>query len=202
MFPLFETIKIFDGKIFNLKWHQQRLERSCKFYFGKKTAYAFADAISLPENVKTGLLKLRFSYDTNGYRLQFEPYTCKKITSLKMIRDDHIEYALKYTDRSHLNGLLEQKGTCDDILIVKNGLVTDTSFANIVFFDGKNWVTPRTPLLKGTCRERLLCKKKIFKAGIKPKDLSHFTHFKLINAMRDFDGSESERIANICPLSK
>ncbi len=202
MFPLFETIRICDGEILNLKWHQQRLERSCKSYFGKKTAIALTDAISLPENVKTGFFKLKFSYDANDYRLQFEPYKFKKITSLKIIRDDDIEYSLKYTDRTLLDKLSDQKGICDDILIIKNNLVTDTSFANIVFYNGKNWLTPRTPLLRGTCRERLLREKKIFKADIKPEDLSHYTHFKLINAMRDFDEVDSSlvgHIGNTCP---
>jgi 4-amino-4-deoxychorismate lyase len=197
MFPLFETMRIRDGKIYNLSWHQQRLEQSCRRYFGKGAGFALSAAISLPENVKKGLFKLRLLYDPDHFETQYEPYTFKKIITLKMIRDDDIEYSLKYTDRIRLEELLEQKGTCDDILIVKNGFVTDTSFTNIVFFDGSNWLTPKTPLLKGTCRDRLIHEKKMVESDIKPEDLNHFTHFKLINAMRDFDGSESERIENI-----
>jgi 4-amino-4-deoxychorismate lyase len=52
MFPLFETIRIRDGKIYNLSWHQQRLEQSCRRYFGKGAGFALSAAISLPENVK------------------------------------------------------------------------------------------------------------------------------------------------------
>ena len=52
--------------------------------------------------------------------------------------------------------MLDKKGDCDDILIIRNGLITDMSYANVAFFDGTQWLTPRIPLLAGTCRERLL----------------------------------------------
>ena len=197
MFPLFETIKVSDGRICHLEWHRRRLGQSCKIYFAREAAYKLTDVIVVPKNAKRDLFKLRFSYDADGYQLQFEPYANKKITSLKIIRDDTINYALKYSDRSHLEALLKQKGNCDDILIIKKGFVTDTSFSNIVFFDGKKWITPATPLLKGTCRERLLYEKKIFEADIKQKDLLHFTHFKLINAMRDFEETEKVHVNNM-----
>jgi len=197
MFPLFETIKICDGKIFNLKWHQWRFEQSCKNYFGKLATYKLTNVISLPDSVKTGLFKLRLSYNLDHYKLEFNPYTYKKISSLKMICSDHIEYTLKYSDRNQLNELLAQKDNCDDILIIKNILITDTSFTNIVFLDGEKWITPKTPLLKGTCRERLLHKQKIFEAEIKVDDLHRYQSFKLINAMRDFDETESLAMKNI-----
>ena len=37
----------------------------------------------------------------------------------------------------------------DEILITRNGLLTDTSIANIALFNGKEWHTPKHPLLKG-----------------------------------------------------
>jgi len=198
MYPLFETIKILDGNIYNLKWHQWRFEKSYKHFFSKHANYFIEDVISLPDNVKTGLFKLRFSYDLNHYELAFKPYIIKEIQSLKIIHDNTIEYTLKYSDRNHLNTLLEQRENCDEILIVKNGLITDTSFTDIILFDGEKWKTPKTPLLKGTCRERLLHEKKISEAEIKADDLYKYQLFKLINAMRDFDEAESVDVRNIC----
>lgn len=202
MFPLFETIKIHDGKIFNLKWHQWRFEQSCKSYFDKMAYFKLADVISLPDKVKTGLFKLRFSYNPDHFKLQFDPYIYKKISYIKVIHCDNIEYTFKYSNRNQLDKLLAQQGNCDDILIVKNDLITDTSFANIVFFDGNKWITPKKPLLKGTCRERLLYEKKISEADIKKDNLHKYQFFKLINAMRDFDNGESLPVKNIYFSSK
>ena len=49
------------------------------------------------------------------------------------------------------------RGACDEILIIKDGHITDTSISNIVFRlpDGW-WLTPFTPLLKGIMRTYLL----------------------------------------------
>ena len=197
MFPLFETIKIFNGKIYNLEWHKWRFEKSYRYYFGKNVNYRIEDVISLPEKINSGLLKLRFSYNLKNYKLEYEPFRIRKIRSLKIIEDNTIEYSLKYSDRNCLETLLAQKENCDDILIVKNGIITDTSFSNIIFFDGEKWKTPKTPLLKGTCRERLINKQKIFEEDIKVNDLWNYKCYKLINAMRDFHETESISISSL-----
>lgn len=85
---------------------------------------------------------------------------------------------------------MEQKQSCDDILIVKNGFVTDSSISNIIFFDGYKWVTPDTPLLKGTMRQFLLEAAEIKEETITVQNLTTFTSFRLINAMLGFDGPE------------
>lgn len=82
---------------------------------------------------------------------------------------------------------LTQKNDADDILIVRHGLITDTSFSNILLLDGMQWVTPAEPLLAGTCRARLLQQQRIIAKTIHLEDLSKYSHFMLINAMRDFD---------------
>ena len=103
-----------------------------------------------------------------------------------MVHADHIIYDHKYVDRSELN---ELKDNCraDDVLIVKNGCVTDVTFANIAFTNGKDWVTPDTPLLPGTMRESLLRSGQIRQSRITPCDLTKFSHFRLINAMLGFN---------------
>jgi 4-amino-4-deoxychorismate lyase len=100
-----------------------------------------------------------------------------------VIENNKIYYSLKFTDRSQINGLLKQKGDYDDILIVKNGFITDTSISNIVFYNGNEWTTPATPLLKGTCRDKLLKEGKIKEEIIKINDLHKLKSFCLINAM-------------------
>ena len=76
----------------------------------------------------------------------------------------------------------------DDILIIKDLLVTDTSIANIAFeTSGGEWITPKNPLLKGTTRARLLDEGKLKEADIRVHELRSFTKVALLNAMIDFD---------------
>jgi len=83
--------------------------------------------------------------------------------------------------------LWNQRQNFDDVLIVKQGYITDTSYSNIVFWDGEKWITPETFLLPGTQRSRLIQEGLIFPAEVKPADIKYFSHAKLINAMLDFN---------------
>ena len=87
-----------------------------------------------------------------------------------------------------------KKKEADDILIIKNELVTDTSIANIAFFDGKKWLTPKTPLLKGVTRTRLLDNSEIFEADIHFRELKKYKKVALLNAMIDFDIIAEDKI--------
>jgi 4-amino-4-deoxychorismate lyase len=105
------------------------------------------------------------------------------------VQDDEIDYSYKYTDRSRLDSLRKPpiNSGDSDVLIVKNGLVTDTSFANIAFSDGKKWYTPDSPLLKGTKRALYLTNGTLTERRIRPADISGFTRARLINAMLDLE---------------
>ena len=70
-------------------------------------------------------------------------------------------------------------------MIVRKGWITDSYYANVVFFDGKDWWTPERPLLEGTCRARLLANGIIKTTPLQVEDLKNFLGIKLINAMRD-----------------
>jgi len=74
----------------------------------------------------------------------------------------------------------------DEIIIEKDGYLTDSSIANIAFFDGIDWITPKKPLLNGTTRERLLDMKFLRTADIKSSDIKSFSGFALMNTMIKF----------------
>jgi len=65
--------------------------------------------------------------------------------------------------------------------------VTDTSIANIAFYDNGMWKTPKNPLLKGTTRARLIDEGKLIEADIRVNELRNFSKVALLNAMIDFD---------------
>ena len=183
---LFETIKIVNGKPKNLALHDKRLNLSRHKLFGIDEILRLSDFIQVPEEYKIGIFRCRVIYGSSIVSTEYTPYYPAAIKTLKLVHIDTIKYDLKYLDRSCLTKCIN-KTHADDILIVKEGCITDSSFANIVFTDGKCWVTPDTPLLFGTMRENLLCKGIIMTDRITVDNLCHFTHFRLINAMLGFN---------------
>ncbi len=182
---LIESICCVDGVLKNLHYHNARMNNSRYQLFGCKDVINISDSTTIPHYVKKGIWKLRIHYDMTINYIEYELYRKKSIQSLKLLYDDSIDYSFKYADRSHLTQLFEQRGEADDILIIKNGFVTDSSSANVVFYDGKEWFTPTTPLLLGTKRAKLLDEGIIKERYITVKDISLFTHISLINAFLD-----------------
>ena len=197
MYPLVETIKIINGKPQNLEWHQKRYNYSHMTIFGRPPEMVLEDVIKVPVNFRSGVVKCRFLYNTDSFTAEFQNYIKREINSLKIVVDNNIEYGHKFTDRSSINNLLDRKGDCEDILIIKDGKVTDTSFSNIVFYDGRGWYTPSSPLLKGTARERLLKTGKILSRDITRDDLKLFSGCRLINSMLDFEDQRMFVISGI-----
>ncbi len=174
----FETIKAENGKLFNMEYHQRRFERSSGLDI------SLTDFLSPP---KDGLYRCKVVYDTSRiWEVIYYRYKKRNITSLRLIEID-FDYERKYLKRNDIDRVFEQRGECDDVLMVRNGLITDTSIANVAFFDGREWLTPKTPLLAGTTRARYLDAKKLKEADITPQMLQNFSKMALMNAMIDFD---------------
>jgi 4-amino-4-deoxychorismate lyase len=129
--------------------------------------------------------------------VEFTAYQRRKVESVRLIAGGDIEYSYKYADRSAIDRLFAQKMDCDDILIMKDSLITDTSTANVAFFDGHHWFTPDTPLLKGTKRQQLLDTGRIAERTIRRPDMAQYTHFTWFNAMNDFDPTRALPVSRI-----
>jgi len=179
-----ETIKIFNGKIFHIEYHQNRYEKVLKS-FGIKRFKNLKEYITPPKN---GLYRCRVVYDLeNNLFITYHLYKKREINSLKLVYDDKVEYSVKSTDREKLNQLYEQRENCDDVLIVKNSLITDTTIANIALLKNSIWYTPKSSLLQGTTKIRLLEEGKIVEKDILVKDIYSYERVALLNAMIDFD---------------
>ena len=190
MYPLLETIRFEEGKFNHVTYHLQRMKRSVKDCFGKFLQFDPEEVLHEAQQSmirESGLFKFRLLYSNEDYRWEFIPYKWPHIKTLKMVVDNQIEYGYKFSDRGRLTQLTTLKGNADDILIVKNNEITDTSFANVIFFDGEKWVTPQHPLLPGTQRAFLLKKGIISEAIIKPADVPAFQKAGIINAMIRFE---------------
>lgn len=198
MSRLLETIKIEDRVIRNAEFHNLRMNRTRKELFGIASDVDICRIIKIPIEMGMGIFKCRILYDKIIREVQVLPYRARPISTLKLVVDDSIDYRYKYADRGSLENLLLQIGGCDDILIVKNGCISDTSFTNIVFqaADG-SWVTPDTPLLRGTMLQFLLKEGKISEKRIRAENLAEYTEARLINCMMDLESSPSIPIKNI-----
>ena len=185
MYPLFETLCIENGKIQNIDLHQARYERSLRAYYGKSAVKIFNlfSLIQPPALLQNRLIRCRINYNDKTTQIQYFEYHRKIYRTFQPIICDDIEYGLKYTDRSLINTLFAQRGTCDEIIIIKNGKVTDCSIGNLIFRQEKKWYTPDSPLLLGTQREKLLREGKIQERTIFQEDIVNFDEIKIINAM-------------------
>ena len=154
---LVETIRIENGKILNISFHNERMIRTLYNIYGLMTKPELEKIIEVPESAKQGIYKCRLIYDDKSMRVEFLPYTLRAVRSLKIVFSDDICYPYKYTNRDKINRLFDMREECDDILIVKYGKLCDSSYANVVLRDtGGSWVTPSSYLLPGTRRANLL----------------------------------------------
>lgn len=193
---LLESIKLVDGEFHNLFYHERRMNRALKFLCGVQEHFYLEDFLKNLDLPSKGLFKCRMTYDDESRDIEFIPYQYKPIKTLRIIEHDRVSYEFKYSDRRLINRLYDLKKDCDDILIVKRGLVTDSSYSNIIFRRGKHWYTPWSALLKGTMRANLLERELIQEEEILVSDLKTFESFKLINAMLEFDAPEID-VSNI-----
>jgi len=197
MLQLIDTICYENGELHRLNLHDERISRSRKELFGSNNKLNISDFIQIPLDLINEKVKIRVTYSAEIEKVEYEKYVMRPFHSLKLINGDHIDYSYKYSDRSILNDLFLQRGNADDILIIKDGFITDTSYANIVCLKDGIWFTPSTPLLKGTRRESYLLSAKISSILIRPEDLEHYSEARIINAMISLEQSPGIRIENI-----
>jgi 4-amino-4-deoxychorismate lyase len=179
---LLETIKIEDGEVFNLSYHQARCDKSRKALFHTTDKLDLSSLIQAPLQ---GLYRCRILYDDKIHSIEYIPYSPKEIHTIKIISSD-LKYDHKYANRDTLNKLLQLDPDADDILIEQEGYLTDTTIANIAFYDGKQWFTPEKPLLKGTMRAKLLDEGFLHTRKIKKEEIDKYTQVALMNAMIGF----------------
>jgi 4-amino-4-deoxychorismate lyase len=187
MCRLIETIKCKDGRLFNLPFHQSRFNLAGKEIFGITEETDLKDAIRIPPECSTGLFRCRVIYSKTIEKIEFLHHEYRQVRRLKLVEDNKVDYRYKFANRQYLEELFSRRGDCDDILIVKNGCITDSFTANVVFYDGSRWWTPDTPLLAGTQRARLLHEGKIAACRITLSGLNRYKKAGLINAMQDLD---------------
>ena len=194
-----ESIKIEDQKAFLLDLHQKRVNQTFA-HFGKEGSIDLAKIFKNLEHDEDGFYKLRIVYDLDKkFTTQLIPYAIPEIENFQLVENNSYDYSFKFEDRKEFERM-KTKAKTEEIIVVKNNHITDTSYTNILFLKGKEWFTPTTYLLNGVMRQHLLHEKKIKETEITLQNIKEFSHFQLINAMNDFDDMfiyPIERIVNL-----
>ena len=190
---LLESIRIENGKLPLLDYHQERVDRSRRMYFAKAPAFRLDPLIKSLDLPRQGVHKLRLLYGAELHSVEVEPYSIRPVGSLQVVSADGLSYGRKYADRRGIQQLFDKRGKCDDIIMVQGGHLTDSSYANLALFDGRRWFTPAWPLLQGTRRAQLIQLKIIHPTVIRLRDIGHFESIRLINAMMEWEESPTVR---------
>ena len=182
--PMFiETIRIQDGHVCHLSDHTDRMRRTTD-HFGFTAPTLPTDLASLvPDELRTGTVRCRVVYDHTLREVTFTPYRRRHIERLFAVDAGMTTYAFKYADRAPLARLDVPLGASDELLFVRDGYLTDTSYTNLVLRRGRELVTPDTFLLDGTCRRRLLREGVVRTEPVRLHDLPTYDELLLINAM-------------------
>ncbi len=163
------------------------MRKSRRELFGIDEPVRLGELPTPPDSVDDRRHKCRLLYGRRIGTPQFEPYHPQRVTSLRAVAAESLDYHLKYADRRLLTELRKRRGECDEIIIVVDGMVTDTSYSNLAFFDGSRWYTPDTPLLAGTKRDELIRTGTLEVARIAVSDIHRYERASLINSMLDLD---------------
>lgn len=198
MSPVFiDSLKAVNGKFIHPELHSRRIRYTQQVTFGHFSPFELTDAL-IPQEKRQGIKKCRITYGQKIQKIEFEDYCPRQIHTLKPVDGSSLDYHLKYADRRGIDRLFQQRGNCDDILIVQHGFITDSSYSNLVFFDGREYVTPDTYLLNGTRRQQLLEQGIIREKPVRIYDLPAFRCVYLINAMLDLCDRICVDITDIC----
>jgi len=192
MYPFLESIRLENKKLHFIDLHEARFTRTQKenwglvIYTDLQKLIRQSPGFPKDDHGDQTKYKCRVVYSPADMFIQFIPYTPKNITQLKIVQHQ-MDYPYKSTNRKAFEMLTSKLAPDTEILIFKNGLLTDSSFSNLALYDGRDWWTPKSPLLAGVHRRYLLDNHKLKEADITMADLSSFQKIKLINAMMDWE---------------
>jgi len=179
-----ETIYIKNGKIQNLEYHIKRMEKTAKFFKWKMENGKWKIINKL--KMENGKWRVRITYNQFGIQnIEYFPIKKRKFRKFKLI-NINFDYSFKYKNRKSFSIFHSTFSIYDEFILIKNNLITDTTISNLAFYTGKEWITPKYPLLKGTKRTELIEKGFLKEENIHKYDLKYFKKMAMLNAIIDF----------------
>ena len=209
-FELVETMCLIDGAVVRWHFHLARMQAACQALGWRNISEDLSElwavtSAQMPEDCRQGRTMARIVYGAEGIRsITFQSYAPRLVRSLRLVVADHVDYALKSTDRRVITECFDRRKGCDDVLMVRHNLLTDTSIANIALWHEQHnrWYTPARPLLRGTHRAALLRAGTIHEDTALTLDrLSEFSRIRLFNAMLAWGEIELPMVALLPPTT-
>ena len=121
MSPFIETIRIENGRIYNLPYHNRRMNET------RRDVLHQTGSLDLDECIRPGnyreRTKCRVEYGKDILKVEYAAYHIRPVSSLRLVTGDEAAYRYKSTDRSVLNRLFALREAEDDVLIVRGGLL-------------------------------------------------------------------------------
>ena len=182
-----ESICLKDGSYQNLSYHQVRINKTFATFFSEVTPHSLVEV--LPAIKLSGTYKVRLIYDSDTTDIEYSAYEKRKIQTIEIIESPPFDYSFKFEDRATIHQLTKAT-KADEVMISINGMITDGSYANLVFKKEGIWFTPQQCLLNGVKRSLLLDERIIKEVPIRSADLHWFESVSLINAMLDIGDIE------------
>lgn len=181
---LVETIRIEDGRVMHIDYHNDRCNKSRVALFDSKRNINLRSYVKPTEEHQVGVFRCRVIYGKKVESVEITPHQKKTINSFKLMNEvNTIKYEHKFIERKALDDLYDKRGNADEIIILQNELVTDAYYYNLVFEIKGELITPRFPLLKGTMRAYLLDNQMIEVGDIHMTDILSFEKVHFINAL-------------------
>ena len=187
-----ETIQLRDGEFCRLGFHQARMNDAFSDIYPQAESIRLKECLHQQSYPKQGLYKCRVVYNSTIQLIEFVPYTPPVISTLKIVETDILSFPFKSADRKAFQNVFAQRANCDDVLLVKDGLLTDTSYCNIALWNGENWITPLQPLVYGVNRASLLNAGVLLEENISVNEIPNYSKIRLFNAMNEFGSIEMD----------
>ncbi|HPL05007.1 MAG TPA: aminotransferase class IV [Bacteroidales bacterium] len=195
MFQFIESIRLENGVVHNLNYHQERVNKTFLQIFKMPVNFSLEKIISENKFPKQGLFKIRIVYDSHRQTIEFATYTRPKFHSYKLIEiENDFTYSFKSTDRKFFDTIYQETDKNALPILIQNKNVSDSVFSNLIFEKNGNLYSPNTPLLFGTMLSQSLQQHKINMITIKEDEVKNFDYIYPINAMNPLGAIEKIKI--------
>ena len=195
MSQFIETIRLENGVLHSLNYHQERVNKTFLQFFKTSSSFSLEKVISKNKLPQQGLFKLRIVYDALQQSIEFAEYTRAKFNSYKLVEiDNNFRYSFKSTDRKLFDKISQETDKNILPILIQNKNVSDSVFSNLIFEKNGKLYSPNTPLLFGTMLSQTLLQHKINMITIKEDEIKNFDYIYPINAMNPLGAIEKIKI--------
>jgi branched-chain amino acid aminotransferase len=212
---LFETIKTVDGQPWALSRHMRRALNSARRNdqaFPNEELIRRAVAESIAANpFAIGRLRLLFGLD-GSLRVTHQEYVELKTSAnlgIRQMTDDvptPVEKRYPYTHNLKILAEAKSAGFDDYVLVNRDGFITETAIANLVFQLNGEWITPPLSdgVLPGVMRALLVEKNGVVVRQIRANQLNQIESGFVVSSLKIAQpiGRIGDRILQISPESE